>query len=225
VQRVGCLFRRPSSQTTGSVGGLAFPDGLASTRGAFSPLAAAPRGLGIRSVLLAWPSSRQCALRAVLVDSAGSGLSLGGALWSLALRFPPYGGNEPSVPSFLLPCCPVGLSLPAVAKAFPSVPLRFPAPRASASDPLPLDTRLLGGLLPLLLLLHVASVSRLLGGLLLLWLLLLTISESGLAYPVGLLVDCVLWGCPRWFCWPWPTLGGRLAGKNAAPSPRHRGRA
>jgi hypothetical protein len=122
--------------------------------------------------------------RGLLADSVLWGLSSLSALvpafpWGAhcgAWRWasPPGGGNEPAVPAPLLPGCPVGLSLLAVAvppssvEASPSVPLRFPAPRASASDPLSLDTRLLGGLLPLLLLLHVVSVLRLLGGLLLL---------------------------------------------------------
>jgi hypothetical protein len=145
------------------------------------------RGLLADSVLLGLYSL------SVLVPAFPWGAHCGARRWDS----PPCGENEPSVPSPLLPGCPVGLSLPTVAvppssaEASPSVPLRFPAPRASASDPLPLDTRLLGGLLPLLLLLHLASVSRLLGGLLLLWLLLLAVSESGLAYPVSQLVDCV----------------------------------
>jgi hypothetical protein len=132
---------------------------------------------------------------------------------------PPGGRNEPAVPSAFLPGCPVGLSLPAVAvppssaEASPSVFLRFSAPRASASDPLPLDTRLLGGLLPVLLLLHVASVLCLLGGLLLLWLLLLAVLESGLAYPVGLLVDCVLWGLSPLVLLALANSGGSFCGE------------
>jgi hypothetical protein len=108
---------------------------------------------------------------------------------------------------------------PSSAEASPSVPLRFPAPRASASDPLPLDTRLLGGILPLLLLLHVASVSRLLGGLLLLWLLLLAVSESKLAYPVGLLVDCVLWGLSPLVLLALANSGGSSCGKRGLSLP------
>jgi hypothetical protein len=108
---------------------------------------------------------------------------------------------------------------PSSAEASPSVPLRFPAPRASVSDPLSLDTPLLGGLLPVLFLLHVASVSRLLGGLLHLWLLLLAVSESDLAYPVGLLVDCGLRGLSPLILQALANSGGSSCGEGCCSLP------